>query len=437
MGDNETRGSSSTAAVSQNGGVYANDINVSNTTIFLVHLPQIDSSAQPAVVGSCPTLGKWKETKVLLKQVPKTTLWKSDPIDIPISEDVTYKYVLIVKGFFGQSMEYEGHNQSSNRRMTFRKFQFDVWQNNNKYKIDKEHLKANFKFVDHIYLTIDGIESLRDKIMDYQYIMKNHPEFTICATNFKFINQNLINSSKKEQRFFLCILLGHLQTHHYMAIYSLPESFQSANLLEDLASVDPDLILSDIRHLILGAIRILVQHNSLQGSTSWFKMFSLAPKLDTSYSFVDSAESYDFKNNNDQFCVALMEYVKPNIYELLNHLDVFHKVMKKLINITYNLESLIFLWNDIIGLERVDDHLCKMMKRKIIEFIKFDDPSRLKDHFNLFPNELKDIVAPEFRNKLMKLFNERNLKWKKNHIDCFQELLQNDLLQWSLEEYAR
>ncbi|KAF0449680.1 e3 ubiquitin-protein ligase [Gigaspora margarita] len=101
------------------------------------------------------------------------------------------------------------------------------------------------------------------------------------------------------------------------------------------------------------------------------------------------------------------------------------------------LSSLIFLWNDIVGLERMDNYLCKMMKRKIIEFIKFDDPSRLKDHFNLFSNELQDIVAPEFRNKLRKLLNERNLKWKKKNIDCFQELLQNDLLQWSLEEYAR
>ncbi|CAG8592517.1 13744_t:CDS:2, partial [Gigaspora margarita] len=337
MGDNETRGSSSTAAASQNGGAYASEINIGsnlpNTTMFLVHLPQIDPSIQPAVIGSCATLGKWKDTKVQLKQVPKTTLWKSDTIQIPISEDVFYKYALIAS-------------------------------------------QSNMK----------------------------------ALTN---------------------------QTHNYMAVYSLPESFQSANLLEDLASVDPDLFHSDIRHLILGAIRILVQHNSLQGSTSWFKMFSLAPKLDTSYSFIDSAESYDFKNNNDQFCVALLEYLKPKIYELLNRLDVFHKVIKKLINITYNLESLIFLWNDIVGLERMDNYLCKMMKRKIIEFIKFDDPSRLKDHFNLFSNELQDIVAPEFRNKLRKLLNERNLKWKKKNIDCFQELLQNDLLQWSLEEYAR
>ncbi|CAG8523764.1 13380_t:CDS:10, partial [Gigaspora rosea] len=438
MGDNETRGSSFTAAASQKGGAYAGDINVSNTTMFLVHLPQIDSSIQPAVVGSCASLGKWKETKVLLKQVPKTTLWKSDTIQIPISEEAVYKYVLITKGFLdSQSIEYEGYNQTNNRRMTFRKQQFDIWQNNHKYKIDKEHLKANFKFVDYIYVTIDGIESLRDNIMDYQYIMKNHSEFTICATNFKFINQNLINSTKKEQRFFLCILLGYLQAHHYVPVYSFPESFQSAKLLEDLASVDPDLILSDIRHLILGAIRILVQHNSLQGSTSWLKLFSLAPKLDTSCSFIDSAESYDFKNNNDQFCVALMEYVKPNIYELINRRDVFNKVMKRLIYITYNLESLIFLWNDIIGLDRVDDHLCKMMKRKIIEFIKFDDPSRLKDHFNLFPNELQDIVASEFRYMLMKLFNKRKLKWNKNSIDSFQELLQNDLLQWSLEEYTK
>ncbi|CAG8738761.1 5271_t:CDS:1, partial [Dentiscutata heterogama] len=149
MDDKDTRGSSSTTAASQNGGVNASnmniDTNLSNTTVFAVHLPHIDSSIQPVVFGNCPTLGDWKEQKVLLRQVPKTTLWISDPVQIPISEDVSYKYALIMKSFFKQSTEFEGHNQSTNRRMTFRKNQFDIWQNSNKFKIDKEYLKVDFR----------------------------------------------------------------------------------------------------------------------------------------------------------------------------------------------------------------------------------------------------------------------------------------------------
>ncbi|CAG8460377.1 17990_t:CDS:10, partial [Racocetra fulgida] len=444
MSDRDMRGSGSAAATSQKGGYNERDINInsnlSNTTIFVVHLPHnIDPSTQPIVIGSCASLGEWKEPKVLLHQVKKTSLWCSNPVQIPISEDVFYKYAMIVKSMFNlkTSTEYEGQNQSTNRKVVFRRHQFDVWQSNSKFRIDREYLRREFLFVDFIYSKINGIESLRDWIMDYQYIMKAHQDYTIHATNLKFINKLLLDSTKKEQRIFLCVLLGHLQSHNHILPNSLPESFQSANILEDLASVDSDFVLSDIKHLVLAAIRILVQHNSQQGSTTWYRMFSFAPKLDLSYSFVDSAESYDFKNNCDQYYLALRENVKPHINELNSRPDIFHKVMKQLIIITYNLESLIFLWNEIIGLEKVNDPLYKVIKKKINELIKSDDPSRLKEHFDLFPNELQDIVAPEFRNKLIMILYKRNLKWQDKNINSFQELLRDDLLQWSLEEYGK
>ncbi|CAG8809173.1 15104_t:CDS:2, partial [Racocetra persica] len=261
MSDRDIRGSGSAAATSQKGGYNERDINIdsnlSHTTIFFVHLPHnIDPSTQPIVIGSCASLGGWKESKepkVPLHQVKKSSLWCSNPVQIPISEDVFYKYAMIVKSMFNLKTwtEYEGHNQSTNRKLVIRRNQFDVWQSNSKFKIDREYLKREFLFVEFIYSKINGIESLRDWIMDYQYIMKVHQDYTVHATNLNFINKLLIESTKKEQRIFLCVLLGHLQSHNYIPPDSLPESFQSANILEDLASVDSDFVLSDIKHLRL------------------------------------------------------------------------------------------------------------------------------------------------------------------------------------------
>ncbi|CAG8761924.1 35753_t:CDS:2, partial [Racocetra persica] len=281
-----------------------------------------------------------------------------------------------------------------------------------------------------------------DRIMEYQYIARQYKDLTNSATNIKFIQDKLASSVSKEQRLFMCILLGSYMLQPNKPIINgcyLPQNFPSTNLLEDLESIDSDFSLSDTRHLVSHAIRALVQHNSKYGFTTWFKMFTLAPILDESYAFIDAIEVYNFENRSDQFLNALEDNVKPHIDELFHMKNVFYKVIQKLVSLSYGLESLLFLWEKIIGLEKTDDHLCNTMKKRIDELIKHDNPSQLKEHFYIFPEKLQLDVAQNFRTKLLKLLKERNSKWRweDQDIASFQELLQETNLQWPIEEYPQ
>ncbi|CAG8794346.1 13776_t:CDS:1, partial [Racocetra fulgida] len=264
----------------------------------------------------CATLGKWKVPKVFLHQTKNSTLWVSNPVRIPTHvEDIFYKYAicrrenkwfrkgkLVVDYFEGVGGE------RTNRKMEFLENHYDLWQDNYNMKLNMRALKNDFQFVKSIYDNIKGIETLKDRIMEYQYIARQYKDLTNSATNINFIQNKLASSVSKEQRLFLCILLGSYMLQPNKPMINgcyLPQNFPSTNLLEDLESIDSDFSLSDTRHLVSHAIRALVQHNSKYGFTTWFKMFTLAPILDESYAFIDAIEVYNFERRSDQFLNAL------------------------------------------------------------------------------------------------------------------------------------
>ncbi|CAG8447095.1 15140_t:CDS:10 [Dentiscutata erythropus] len=426
------------------------DPHLSITSVFYVHLPQtVDTNYhQPAILGSCATLGKWKVPKVLLnRKSQNSTLWVSEPVRIPTDENVFYKYAICRHDSKWYKLNkgklvidsFEGYGERSNREMKLLENHYDLWQDNNYMHINIRALKTDFQFVNCIFENIKDIQTLKDRIMEYQYIYRQHKELTNSATNIKFIQNKLLSSAFKEQRLFLCLLLGYymLQPNKFTQdnIY-LPREFPSNNLLEDLVNVESDFSPSDTRHFVAQAIRALVQHNSKYGFTTWFKMFALAPTLDESYAFIDSIEIYDFGNRSAKFFDALENNVKPHIDELFMK-NVFNRAVQKLILLSYDLESLLFLWQKIIGFEKTDNHLRNAMKKRIDDIIKHDKPSQLKAHFYIFPKELQLDVAEIFRAKLLKLLKARNFtcKWDNPDIVSFQELLQEVNLIWPIREY--
>ncbi|CAG8475917.1 287_t:CDS:2, partial [Dentiscutata heterogama] len=426
------------------------DPRFSITSVFYVHLPQnIDINIhQPVILGSCATLGKWDVPKVLLKKkAQNSTLWVSNPVRIPTHANVYYKYAICrrEKNWFRNKSKlvidcFEGYGEGTNREMEFLENHYDLWNENNYMWLSIKTLKTDFQFVNCIYEKIKDIQTLKDRIMEYQYIYRRYKELTNSATNIIFIQNKLLSSVFKEQRLFLCLLLGYymLQPNKFTQdnIY-LPREFPSTNLLEDLVNVESDFSLSDTRHFVAQAVRALVQHNSKNGFTTWFKMFALAPTLDESYAFIDSIEIYNFGNRSVQFFNALENNVKPHIDELYCMKNVFYKAVQKLILLSYDLESLLFLWQKIIGVEKTDNHLRNAMKKRIDDIIKHDKPFQLKAHFYIFPKELQLDVAENFRAKLLKLLKGRNFtcKWDNPDIVSFQELLQEVNLIWPIGEY--
>ncbi|KAF0525877.1 e3 ubiquitin-protein ligase [Gigaspora margarita] len=411
------------------------------TSIFHVYLPANVDTLQPAVVGNCRTLGNWNEPKVLLKKIPNSTLWVSDPVPIPTNFEIEYKYCLfraqkkyIVAGDLVYDLDcFEGDGKS-NRKMIFRKNHYDIWQYTSEYKISYANLRHDYLFVEYIYHDIESLDCLKDRIMEYQQIYKEHRDQTVRATNIGFIAEKLRNSISKEQRIFLCILLGYylLQGDKKMinGIY-LPENFPSNIILEKLEEIEPDLILSDTRHLVVSAIRTLVQHNSKYGFTTWFKVFAFARELDATFSFVDMIEWYNYKSKSDEFVKLLKEDVKPYMKE------AFIRITNKLIWLSYDLKCLIFVWTNVIEIENTDRFILKALKDKINEFIKFSQPPELRKQFDEFSMDIQSEVVLIFQEKVLQFLNKKGLSWNNPSITSILDLIQNPKLQWSEKTYTQ
>ena len=62
--------------------------------------------------------------------------------------------------------------------------------------------------IQYIYNTIET-NNLKDRVMEYQYLLGIHRENTIRVSDLKFITDHTDNKSR-EKRLFLCLLLGYL-----------------------------------------------------------------------------------------------------------------------------------------------------------------------------------------------------------------------------------
>jgi len=239
-----------------------------HTMLFTFHilLPEhIEKNGQPVVLGDIQELGSWENPVVKLRRpFPQNpTYWKSDPITISASNldkrIILYKYAIhtsksVLSGN-REKIEFEGIDAQDNRTLNIKKNdQFDIW------KI------RGFAFVDYIYDSIEA-NNLKDKVVEYQRLLALHNDFTIRASNPKFIIDR-IDDKLKEKRRFLCILLGYYvqgrQQINRRGYYGLPSSFPSERLLNALEDYKQETLPSDIKDQVYTAITTLVQHNASQ-----------------------------------------------------------------------------------------------------------------------------------------------------------------------------
>ncbi|CAG8700953.1 9166_t:CDS:2, partial [Racocetra fulgida] len=368
------------------------DINI--TTVFHVHLPFDTNSYNPTVLGNCETLGYWKKPKVFLRQIPNSTLWVSDPVHISATPYVEYKYCLVSPWI--HSLNFEG---GYDRRLIHRGNIYEVWSDSEDFQKNKAS-SEDYAFVDYIYKTINSSDNLKNGIIDYQHILSTHRE------EFKkivgFITQNLSTSKTKEQVLFSHVLLGHYmdQQRGWSHKPSLPNEFPSSFVIKEFNSIDDYSNLpSNAERMVVKAFSALIQHNSKHGFLDWITIFAPASKFDTSYSFIDSIEIYDYKRRPGQF-IKLLKEIKPIINYLEDsNLNALNKTMNKVIKMSYSVECLVHLQENFEDLEN-------------------------------------KTFLHEIRKKLLGLVNDKQLYWNDENIFSLHRLLKEPNLGWQNREYA-
>ncbi|CAG8726972.1 3580_t:CDS:1, partial [Funneliformis mosseae] len=207
--------------------------------IFHAHFPKVHVGI-PVIVGNIEELGKWIKPKIFLKQYKKNrSYWYSDPIQIPnvrFQDSVRYKYAVCkVNNQNYLNLEYEGSGPDDDRELEIQRQQFDIWKNNSAYRINQI---TDYMFLNVIYKS----ENIKEMVIDYDNILKQHHDLTLSVTNLEFISKHVSDKSI-DRRLFLCFLLEQTK------IFELPREFKTAHLLQAFFTVDQYTFPSDSMHV--------------------------------------------------------------------------------------------------------------------------------------------------------------------------------------------
>jgi len=289
---------------------------------FHILLPEhIEKNGQPVVLGDIQELGSWENPVVKLRRpFPQNpTYWKSDPITISASNldkrIIQYKYAIHTSNSVlsenKEKIEFEGIDAQDNRTLNIEKNdQFDIW------KI------RGFAFVDCIYDSIEA-NNLKDKVVEYQRLLALHNEFTIRASNPKFVIDR-IDDKLKEKRLFLCLLLGYYISKGKGSLHELSDKFPSNLLLNALEDYKQETLPSDTKDQIYTAIITLVHHNAFQMKFDWLIIFTIASEVDPNYTFIDSLKS--LKYSDDNLLAKFIEIIGPYIKDI--EFETYFKLAK-------------------------------------------------------------------------------------------------------------
>ncbi|CAG8444292.1 396_t:CDS:2, partial [Funneliformis mosseae] len=426
---NEKRNSSSTFFSSLKKIIMGKEVPDDGETveiIFRVHLPKV-RSGEPVVVGSIEELGNWKKPKVKLKQYKKgwnyssdSSYWYSEPIRIPIKrfkETVEYKYAVY---FSNGDLQFEGHGKHDNRGLEIQCQIFDIWNNNYFHRIDRI---TDYMFLDIIYESAT-LENIKDDILDYDNILKQHRELTLSVTNIPFISKRLSDTSIGK-RLFLCFLLGHCPNKY--GKYELPRDFQSNTLLQALFTIDSEKFPKDNWHVVLKGLDLLIHHNINNGSHVWLEIFKIARKIDPQYNFIETITFA--KCNDDRYIKTCFEIVLSHEMDENNHV----KIIKWLMSQCKNVKILSFVWRSS---NRNDEQLRQYLIENIKKIISKDDADNLHRNFKELPDEIRDKASGLFRKRALDILkNARRAVLNKSSYQSIFDLLNSAKLRWTKEEY--
>jgi hypothetical protein len=328
--------------------------------IFHVHLPEgIETNGNPVVLGNIKELGSLEKPIVKLQQLfpQNPTYWRSNPVTISLSDinDIKYRYAIHISRYTLRGKEekivFEGNGEKDDRTLDIgRNDQFDIWKNNynisEKYRTNYTYIR-DFAFVDYIYNTIKE-NNLKEKVMEYQYLLAHHKEPTIRALNLKFII-NRVDDRSREKRLFLCLLLGYFIPNQG-PFYELPNQFPYALLLKALHEYKLDDLPLDAKDRMYTAITSLVQHNAFQMKFDWLVIFTIAAEVDPNCDFIERLRALEYSNE-----ILLAKFIKEA--EVIRHYinDIEIETYVKLAKVKIQKYFQVYLFS------RFNNFLCKYL----------------------------------------------------------------------------
>ncbi|CAG8439539.1 3367_t:CDS:10 [Acaulospora colombiana] len=403
---------------------------------FHVHLPSnIESVGEPVVLGNCDELGNWNAPGVKLerpyRQFP--TYWRSQEIEIIVLEDmpeIKYKYAIIKQSLIWRSsVVYEGETELQNRTLVITSNdQYDMWINNAEHYI---HTIRDFAFVTVIYSTVNQ-KNIKDKIMQYQLLRKNHPVHTDSATNIQFLHHCLLEAKTKESRLFLCVLLAYYNIQkngHYQD--KLPPHFPSADLIESLETVQQDTLPSDVLGIMPSVVSMVVQHNIIQKSFAWIRIFKSAHILDPHYSFVESIIRVPYNDIDlDDFLKKWNKHARPYMKRVDER--AYSKLARWLINICNTMQTLITVWKDI---DVVDPQIQRYFLERVRLNIRQDNASALYNNFKQLPADCQKEASEFFKTRVHELLRYSRSEWNEADLKSIEKLLLENNMFWDKESF--
>ncbi|CAG8562549.1 11938_t:CDS:10 [Diversispora eburnea] len=416
-------------------GSSSSDGEIFNVT-FHVHLPNFDRTGEPVVIGSDDKLGNWQKLNKLEQPDPHShpTYWRSNPINIFLlrenMSEIKYKYGISFKGH----VDYEGEGERFEQTRTLDTTisdQYDIWLNNKKYFMNID----DFAFVDVIYQSTDA-SNYKEKIMQYQSLLKNHGHHARDVANIEFIISKICPSQAREKRLFLCVLLGYHIKHHH--IIQLPQHFQSVDLLETLENVSDETLPSSTLELMPRVLQSLVQHNAASKSFVWIGIFKSARILDPQFSFVDSFIGVEYNNEElvnffkiwNKSAKTYMKYIGEEAYT---------KIARHLINISRTMSLLTATWKDITDRSI---NVSNRVRQFLIERTRINIDNSDASAFTLINDY--DKIPPDFRNEVSGIFCDRVIyllkhprtEWNiNNNLNSIEILLLSESMYWTPDSY--
>ncbi|PKY48629.1 hypothetical protein RhiirA4_525636 [Rhizophagus irregularis] len=386
---------------------------------FHILLPEnIERNGQPVILGDVKELGSWKNPIVKLRQpfLQNPTYWKSDPVTISVSnfEKIQYKYAIHTSKsmLFGgeEKIEFEGIDSQDNRTLNIEiNDQFDIW---------KMH---GFAFVDYIYDSIEA-NNFKDKVVEYQRLLTLHNDLTIRASNPKFII-NQIHNDLKEKRLFLCILLGYYVSKREVSPRELPKNFPSNLLLNALENYKQEILPLGTKDQMYTAIITLIKHNAFQMKFDWLIIFKIMIEVDPNCTFIKHLKALKYSDENLAKFIERCKIIK--IYTENIKLESYVEIAKWLIQLCYDIDSLLKIWNDVlIHNDEIDYSLFECFIGQI------SDAVALESYFRSLSKDYRDRVSGIVPNKVISLLLSPYKKWTYENIDAIKKLLHDNNLDW-------
>ncbi|CAG8532664.1 1628_t:CDS:2 [Scutellospora calospora] len=428
-------------------------------TVFHVHLPlNVKELGVPVIVGNIKELGSWNDPIVKLHQISRrtppncsNTYWVSDPVSISLKnlesiQEIRYKYVIVpsqlttrkTKDF--KTMIYEGFDDTSERVLLLRENQYDIWKNNEFLNISQV---KDYYFAELIFNSLTP-ENLKEKIIEYQsiYSDRDHWVNAIHAVSIEFFRECLHKKNSREHRLLVLIFMGYyihgIQRHTHNRV-ELPEKFPTHLLLDILEYVQEDTFPSDMHKIVMTACVTLIRHNISKGEFTWIKIFPVAKLLDPDFKFLESLK-FRFDEKATQSFLYNLRDKAFNYIDQIKHSEPYANVGKWLISKCETMESLMYVWQNIIidHTEDVNILLRHTLLERVQKNIQFKyDIVQLHKLFIELPPDFSELVAEAFRKRIIiHLKNGLGIpNYPSKHSEAIFQLLKSENLFWTSDDY--